>query len=159
MLSFGYTVLATVFETFVLRAGLDPLLGAYHQPAYGRPSLALDLMEKFRPILVDSLVLRLVNRKEVSPEDFEDPREEVEAVWAEEPGSCEAESTKAPRAVWLSDTGRRIFFRAWRKRINETIFYPPLAEVHTLESIAQNQVYRLARAIKGIDDYEPFIPR
>lgn len=71
MLSFGYALLGRIVETAVLRAGLDPFLGAFHAPEHGRPSMALDMMEEFRPSLVDALMLRLVNRREVAPEDFE----------------------------------------------------------------------------------------
>lgn len=69
-LSFGYAVLGSIIESQVERRGLDPLLGFFHQPLYGRPSLALDLLEEFRPF-VDGLVLRLVNRRQLGPNDFE----------------------------------------------------------------------------------------
>ena len=69
MLSFGYAVLGTTLETEMYRCGLDPLLGFFHQSAYGRPSLMLDLLEEFRPT-IDALVVRLVNRRQVGPGDF-----------------------------------------------------------------------------------------
>ena len=69
-LSFGYAVLGSLAETDVYRCGLDPMLGFFHQPAYGRPSLMLDVLEEFRP-LIDLLVLRLVNRRQLGPADFE----------------------------------------------------------------------------------------
>lgn len=69
MLSFGYAVLGSLAETEVLRCGLDPMLGFFHQPAYGRPSLMLDVLEEFRP-LIDGLVLRVVNRRQVGAGDF-----------------------------------------------------------------------------------------
>ncbi|MCY2990757.1 MAG: CRISPR-associated endonuclease Cas1 [Planctomycetota bacterium] len=69
LLSFGYAVLGSVAETEVYRCGLDPLLGFLHQPLYGRPSLMLDLLEEFRP-LVDGLVLRVVNRRQLGLGDF-----------------------------------------------------------------------------------------
>lgn len=157
MLSFGYTMLATVLESAVLRSGLDPMLGAFHTPDYGRPSLVLDLMEEFRPILVDTLALRLVNRREVTPEDFEEPPEDVEAAWAE--AEPEAAGGGA-RAVWLGETGRRVFFRAWRRRLEETHFYEPRGQALTLGEIIQHQVYHLGRVIRGEDAvYEPFIVR
>jgi CRISPR-associated protein Cas1 len=86
-LSFGYALLATVIEGAVLQAGMDPLLGALHQPAYGRPSLVLDLMEEFRPILVDSLVLRLLNRRQLTPADFGPPEQEPEDLAMGSPSS------------------------------------------------------------------------
>ncbi len=50
--------------------GFDPHLGFYHQPRYGRPALALDLTEEFRPLIADSVVLTAVNNGEVKPDDF-----------------------------------------------------------------------------------------
>lgn len=70
MLSFGYAVLGSILESELYRCGLDPLLGFFHQPAFGRASLMLDLLEEYRP-LVDTLVLRVVNRRQLSPQDFE----------------------------------------------------------------------------------------
>lgn len=70
MLSFGYAVLGSTVETELYRCGIDPLLGFFHQPAYGRASLMLDLLEQWRPTL-DALVLRVVNRRQLSPGDFE----------------------------------------------------------------------------------------
>jgi hypothetical protein len=72
MLSFGYTLLGTLMESAILRVGLDPMLGVFHTPEYGRPSLMLDLIEEFRPVVVDALALRVVNRREVAAEDFEE---------------------------------------------------------------------------------------
>ena len=69
-LSFGYAVLGAVIETEILRCGLDPQLGFFHQPEYGRPSLMLDLLEQFRP-MIDQLVLRLFNRRQLGPADFD----------------------------------------------------------------------------------------
>jgi CRISPR-associated protein Cas1 len=158
MLSFGYTMLGIIMESAVLRTGLDPMLGAFHGGDYGRPSLALDLIEEFRPILVDSLVLRLVNRREVVPEDFEEPPDEVEAAWAEESEPA-AEATPV-RAVWLGEAGRRVFFRAWGRRLNETHFYPGRRQALPMEDIVQQQVYHLARVLRGEDQaYEPFVVR
>jgi len=69
LLSFGYAVLGSLIESDIYRCGLDPMLGFLHQPAYGRPSLMLDLLEEFRP-LIDGLVLRVVNRRQIGPRDF-----------------------------------------------------------------------------------------
>jgi CRISP-associated protein Cas1 len=83
LLSFGYAVFGSLAETEVYRCGLDPMLGFLHQPAYGRPSLMLDLLEEFRP-LIDLLVLRVVNRRQVSAQDFEQRGEQTaEEILAE----------------------------------------------------------------------------
>jgi CRISP-associated protein Cas1 len=160
MLSFGYTMLNLTMESILSRAGLDPMLGSFHAPDYGRPSLSLDLIEEFRPLLVDSLALRMVNRRQVTPEDFEEPPREDEPEWFEEQEERANPASEQPRAVWLGETGRRVFFREWGRRLHETVFYEPRAGVRSLEEIMRLQVYHYARVLKGEDDlYRPFIPR
>jgi CRISPR-associated protein Cas1 len=168
MLSFGYTLLGTVMESSVLRAGLDPMLGVFHTPEYGRPSLMLDLIEEFRPVVVDALTLRVVNRREVAAEDFEELHDDAElaAVGDEEGEAAKGSdrpacaSSHADRAVWLGPTGRRVFFRAWGRRLRETHFYPVRQQTLTLEEIMQQQVYQLARLLKGeAEQYQAFVLR
>jgi CRISPR-associated endonuclease Cas1 len=72
MLSFGYTLLAHEAIAAAELAGLDPMVGFLHQHRWGRPALALDLMEEFRPITVDVAVWRCVSTRQVRPEQFED---------------------------------------------------------------------------------------
>lgn len=158
MLSFGYTLLGTVMESAVLRVGLDPMVGAFHSPEYGRPSLVLDLIEEFRPILVDALVLRVINRKEVAVEDFEELHDDADIASVED---AESEGPdRVERAVWLGPTGRRIFFRAWGRRLRETHFYPIRQQTLMLEEVMQQQVYQLARVISGDQaQYQPFVVR
>jgi len=158
MLSFGYTLLGTVMEASVLRVGLDPMVGVFHTPEYGRPSLVLDLIEEFRPVVVDTLILRVVNRRQVAPEDFEELHDDAELAAVGEEESEPAES--ADRAVWLGPTGRRVFFRAWGRRLRETHFYPVRRQTLTLEEIMQQQVYQLARLPgREIQEYQAFVVR
>jgi CRISPR-associated protein Cas1 len=160
MLSFGYTILNLAMESAVARAGLDPMLGSFHSPEFGRPSLSLDLIEEFRPLLVDSLVLRLINRKQVGPEDFENPLGDEEPAWFGEGPEIQTEQPHEPRPVWLAETGRRIFFREWGRRLRESVFYEPRQEVRTMEEIMRFQVYHYARIIKGEEsEYRAFVPR
>ena len=70
MLSYGYALLTAAHTEVVERVGFDPYLGFYHQPRYGRPALALDMMEEFRSIIVDSIVLNLVRRQTIKEKDF-----------------------------------------------------------------------------------------
>lgn len=70
LLSLGYTLLANKALGAVQTVGFDPYLGILHQLEYKRPSLALDLMEEFRPLLVDSLVLRVCSDGRIGPDDF-----------------------------------------------------------------------------------------
>lgn len=97
MLSFGYAVLGSTLETELYRCGLDPLLGFFHQPAYGRASLMLDLLEQWRPTL-DALVLRVVNRRQLSPGDFEHrSNRQLDEILNQHP---------APPAAELTDDGQ-----------------------------------------------------
>ena len=80
LLSYGYTILARRMAAMLEWAGLDPYFGFLHEIEPGRPSLALDLIEPFRPFFIDRLVLKVVNREQIIPSDFE-PGEPNEAVW------------------------------------------------------------------------------
>jgi CRISPR-associated protein Cas1 len=103
LLSLGYTLLAETADGAVQAAGLDPYLGFLHDVAYGRPALALDLLEEFRPV-VDGIVLWCCNGGMVTAEDFT-------------PGPPE-------RPVVLSDTGRRHFLQAYEQRLAQTFTHP-----------------------------------
>jgi CRISPR-associated protein Cas1 len=70
LLSFGYALLANDIQSTVNAVGFDPYQGYLHVEHYGRPSLALDLMEEFRPVIVDSLVLTCVNKRIIGADDF-----------------------------------------------------------------------------------------
>lgn len=178
-LSFGYAVLGTVIETEIYRCGLDPQLGFFHQPAYGRPSLMLDVLEEFRP-LVDLLVLRLLNRRQLGPADFEQRTgQSLAEMLADEPPPAEtaepldalpdqpapAATPQDPQAtqpvvgVYLNPTGRKIFLAEFFRRLRERMQYPPRDAVLELRDIVREQIYHLARVIEGHQpDYLPFVP-
>lgn len=206
-LSFGYALLTTQAETIVLQCGLEPMVGFFHQPAYGRPSLVLDLIEEFRP-LVDGLVLRMVNRRQLGPSDFQqhsaaslaavladsakgetpslaapaeaaaapdlpielnEDEEDVTSLDEADDGQPPApgqglsllpsDDTHCP-AVYLADSGRRVFLGAFFQRMRETMFYPPREQTLELRQILQEQVYHLARVIENKEsEYIPFVPR
>ena len=96
MLSFGYTLLASECVTACEIAGLDPDLGFLHSPRWGRPSLALDVIEPWRPVLVDSMVMTLARGRSVSTDDF---------------------TFDAERGCRMSDKARRAFLAAYEKRL------------------------------------------
>jgi CRISPR-associated protein Cas1 len=165
-LSFGYTLLTSVVQTEVLRCGLDPMLGFFHQPLHGRASLALDLVEEFRPF-VDTLVLRLLNRRQLSPVDFEQRGHDLVEVLAglppEELGPEVAPPPEGPPAseigVYLTSTGRRIFLGEFFHRLRERLHYPPRQGAFELRDIIREQAYHLARVIEGKDaEYRAFVP-
>ncbi len=159
-LSFGYALLATVVETEVLRCGLDPLVGFFHQPHPGRASLALDVLEEFRPF-VDALVLRLVNRQQLGPIDFErrGGPELTELLAEEGPDDQPAEGMEAAEGVYLADTGRRVFLTEFYRRLRERLFYPPRQGSYELRDVLREQIYHLARVIRGEEEtYTAFVP-
>ncbi len=180
-LSFSYALLLNTTETEVLRCGLDPFRGYFHEPSHGRPSLVLDLMEEFRP-LVDTFVLRLLNRRQLGRTDFEFKEgKSLEAILAEEPpeelppdsdaasvdGVRETDDevpfdvdVPKGRAVYLGDTGRRVVLAAYYKRMRDRIAYPPRGLRLELRQIVREQCYHLARVIEGEEsEYIPFLPR
>lgn len=172
-LSFGYTLLGRVIETEVQRAGLDTAVGLLHQPAPNRPSLALDLLDEFRPF-VDALVLRLVNRRQLGPLDFEqhggpaldeilaevDPADGMDGTTPADPeiGATGGQSEVGP-GIYLADVGRRVFLTEFFQRLREPIYYPPRQGAFELRDIIREQVYHLARVIEGRDStYLAFVP-
>lgn len=137
-LSFGYTLLLVRVEDAVRAAGLDPFLGFLHDAGRGAPSLALDLMEELRPA-VDGVVLNLLNRRQLGPEDFRQPP-------AEELG---ARAELADGAVYLGDVGRTILIRAWERRLDRRDPHPAREERWTLRELLREQARQLARVVEG----------
>lgn len=161
VLSFGYTILTQLAESALWQVGLDPYLGLLHQPRQGFAALVSDLVEEFRPVLVDSLVLRLINRQQLQPGDFYHPDEAMlaEAILMGDASDNESESDPRP-AVFLNDTGRRVFFQGWHARLRERVNYPAQNRRFELREIIRQQAYHLARVIQGEDPlYVPFMPR
>src|SRR5437879_11639210 len=70
LLSLAYSLLSKDFTVACAAVGFDPMMGFYHQPRFGRPALALDLMEPFRPLIAESAVLNAINTRMVTPKDF-----------------------------------------------------------------------------------------
>ena len=162
-LSFGYALLQTVVEVILLEVGFDPYLGVLHAPEYGRPSLVLDVMEEFRPVLVDSLVLRLMNRRQLVPTDFGPPEDAEDAGdLALDPAAAGGESVSrgSVNGIYLRDRGRKVFLAAFFKRLRETQYHPGADQVLPLRQIVRQQVYLLARLLKGeATEYVAFAPR
>ncbi|MBR5910757.1 MAG: type I-C CRISPR-associated endonuclease Cas1 [Bacteroidales bacterium] len=137
LLSFVYTLLANETAAALETVGLDPYVGFMHALRPGRTSLALDLMEEMRAYLGDRLVLTLINRKQVAPNDF---------VMQGESG------------VVMTDNCRKTVLTAWQNRKKETIVHPYLEEKIPVGLLPYAQALLLARAIRGdIDDYPVFL--
>lgn len=129
LLSFGYTLALNDVLAAVQLVGLDPYFGTFHVIEAGRPSLALDLLEEFRPVLVDRLVLELVNTKAITPAQFEQP--------AERPG-----------AVYLDAGGRALFIDRYEALLQTRV---PVAgdEQTTLRRVLRLQAHTVARVMRG----------
>lgn len=137
LLSFLYSLLVHETRSALETVGLDPYVGFLHRDRPGRTSLALDLMEEFRPYLVDRLVLSLINRKQVSANDF---------------------IKKESGGVIMKDSARKIVIDAWQKRKREEITHPFLEEKIHVGLLPYSQALLLARHLRGdLDKYPPFI--
>jgi len=138
MLSYGYTLLTKEVINELMRVGLDPYLGFYHSNLYGRPALALDLMEEFRSIIVDSAVLTAINTGMVSQDDFEITFERRQ----------------------MTERGRKALFQAYRNRINEEITHPIFDYKLSYRRIIELQARFLAKVLTNeLEEYHPFLVR
>lgn len=135
LLSYGYTILLSQIQSAICATGLDPYIGYLHSCKYGKPALALDLMEEFRPIIVDSTVITLINTSALTANDF-----------VEEFG-----------AYRLTKRGRRTFLTKIETRLNEKINHPTFDYKATYRRCIQLQARLLAKTVTGeIDDYPTF---
>lgn len=124
ILSFLYALLVREVTTAAARVGFDPYVGLLHQPRYGRPSLGLDLAEEFRPIVADSVALRLFNEGELSSNDF----------------------VRRARGVTLTPFARRRAIAAFERRLAQTVTHPVLKYSASYRRVIELQA-RLLRAV------------
>lgn len=138
MLSFGYAMLSKDCTTALLSVGLDPFWGFYHQPRHGRPALALDLMEEFRPIIVDSSVVNAINTGMVRFSDFD----------ISEAGCL------------MSNTARKSFIRAYEGRMEQLATHPLFDYRCSYKRLIIMQAQLLARYLRGeLPTYQGFTTR
>ena len=139
LLSFVYTLLMHDCRSALESNGLDAQCGFLHRDRPGRPSLALDLMEEFRPFLGDRLVLTLLNRRQISRKDF---------------------YSEATGGVFLKEESRKKVITAWQERKQETLTHPFIEEKCTIGALPYVQALLLARHLRGdIDAYPAFLWR
>lgn len=137
MLSYVYTLLMHEVRSALESVGIDPCVGFLHTDRPGRQSLALDMMEEFRPFLADRLVLSLINRKQVDAKGF---------------ASCEA------GGIIMNENTRKDILTAWQKRKQEEIMHPFLQIMVPVGLLPYCQALLLARFIRGdIDNYPVFL--
>jgi len=137
LLSFLYTIVLHDVRSALEAVGLDPQVGFLHRDRPGRPSLALDMMEEFRPVIADRLVLSLINLGQIKPEGF---------------------ATSGSGAVYMDDETRKTVLTAYQKRKQDVITHPFIGEKIPLGIAFHVQAQLLARYIRGdIDGYPPFL--
>ena len=118
--------------------GLDPFLGFYHRPRHGRAALALDLMEEFRPLIADSVVLQCVNNGEIAPRDF----------------------IRRGSAVSLTDEARKKFFQAYERRMSHLVRHPLFGYRVSYRRLLEVQARLFARHLTGeLPTYDGFRTR
>jgi CRISPR-associated protein Cas1 len=138
LLSLAYSLLARDLTVVCASIGFDPYWGFYHQPRYGRPALALDLMEMFRPLIADSAVLTAINTRMVTTADF----------------------VRAGTAVSLTPDGRKGLLRAYEQRIDGLVTHPRFDYRVSYRRVLEIQARLLARYVCGeIDEYPTFETR
>jgi CRISPR-associated protein Cas1 len=139
VLSFLYALVRAESSSALEGVGLDPQVGFLHALRPGRPALALDLMEEFRPVLADRLALTLVNRRQLKAEHFD---------------------TTPGGAVQLNDEGRRTVIVAYQQRKEEALEHRVLKQKLPLGLVPHVQARLLARHLRGdLSDYPPFVQR
>ncbi len=137
LLSFGYTLLTNDMFSAVNVVGFDPYIGYLHAKRYGRASLPLDLIEEFRPVIVDSVVVSAINNEKLRPDDF---REEIGGV------------------IKLTDAGRKTFLMLYEERKRTEFTHPVLKQKMTYQRCFEQQARFLAKTLMGeLDDYPPLL--
>ena len=138
LLSFGYALLTSKVASAVQLVGFDHFVGYLHSSFYGRPALALDLVEEFRPIIVDSVVLTILNKRILTLNDF-----------VVELG-----------AYRLKDERRKVFFTQFEERLNEEVNHPLFGYKVTYRRCLELQTRLLAKTLTGeLDEYPPLLIR
>lgn len=138
LLSLAYTFLAKECQSAIRIAGLDPYVGYLHEVKYGRPALALDLMEEFRSILADSVTLSLFNKNMITETMFENSR----------------------GYPTLTDEGFKQFLRAWEERLNQKVTHPYLKQKLDYRQIMVAQARILGKHLMAeLPEYLPFTVR
>lgn len=127
LLSFAYSLLVKDLTIICHSIGLDPFIGFYHQPRFGRPALALDVMEEFRPLIGDSVVIGAINTGMVTSQDF----------------------MRVGPAVALTPKGRKGFLRAYEQRMDGLVTHPLFGYRVNYRRVLEIQARLLARVLSG----------
>lgn len=135
LVSFGNAMCYTLCLDAIYNSQLNPTISFLHEPGLRRYSLSLDMAEIFKPILVDRLLFRLCNRRELRDEHFD----------------------FIDHACFLSDSGRKVFVKAWEERLQQSIQHRKLDRKVSYRHLVRLECYKLAKHLLGMDaEYKPF---
>jgi CRISPR-associated protein Cas1 len=151
LLSFVYTLLTNEVTSAINACGLDPYMGALHEISYGRPSLACDLVEEYRTFLGDRLVLGLINRKALAPEDF---------IYrsADQKAYTDEKEMKTRRPVEMRPPIRRTFLAAYEQMMRKTIGMAAAHGATTYRWLILSQVRSFGDSLQHPEkSYAPFV--
>ena len=138
LLSYAYSLLVRTWTVTLAAVGFDPFRGFYHQPRYGRPALALDLMEPFRPLLADSVVLTAINNGEVRARDF----------------------VTVAGSVNLTADGRKRFISGYERRLSQEVTHPVFGYRISYRRVLEVQARLLGRCLLGeLFEFPQFVTR
>ncbi len=138
MLSLAYALLAKDLTVIAAAVGFDPYLGFYHLPRPGRPGLALDLMEPFRPLIAESAVITAINNRMIYPEHF----------------------VAAGHGVTMTTSGRKAMFKAYELRMDQLVTHPLFDYRVSYRRLLEIQTRLLARVVAGeLKTYPVFVTR
>lgn len=134
LVSFGNMMCYSVCLDQIYHTQLNPTISFLHDPGYRRYSLALDISEIFKPLLVDRTIFRLINKKELQKNDFE----------------------LGTNSCTLKESGRKKFVKAWEERLNETIQHRSLKKNVSYKYLIKLECYKLTKHLLGMEEYKPF---
>jgi CRISP-associated protein Cas1 len=138
LLSYGYVILTSQVASILAGVGFDPYIGYLHASRYGKPALALDLMEEFRPIIVDSVVLSLLNNRQLSQSDF----------------------IQDLNSYRMTEATKRLFLQKFEERMQEVITHPVFEYKATYRRCIELQARLLGKYLIGeVTEYSPFSVR
>ena len=134
LISFGNMICYTICLRAISQTQMNPTISYLHTPGDRRYSLCLDISEIFKPIIVDRTIFRVLNKREIQVNNFDNKL-----------GRC-----------YLNDSGKKIFIKALEDRLNETIQHKSLGRKVSYKHLVKLECYKLAKHILGIEDYKPF---
>jgi len=135
LISFGNMVAYTLTLDMIYHTQLNPTISFLHEPGYRRYSLALDISEVFKPILVDRTIFRVLNKKEIQEKHFD----------------------RKLNGCFLNETGKKTYMRAWEERLSETIKHRSLNKNVSYKHLVKLECYKMAKYIlRDEPEYKPF---